>query len=286
MIVSNHERARYYMHVGRDHLDADEQTILEKHLDACPECRAYAVELGALQTRLMRAMRARWLGPHPRPALEHAIQARLARLTRLRRFLRSFESLAAAAGLIAAAAVLGWLLVVTGPFHAEPSATASLPGAVADPSTPAAPPGPALEAPTTVQHVIGMVFTAHDKLIGFDLDRERASPGETFTVTLHWEQSPGAFASKLNIGVYLLDADGNSVAHSNSVAFPYAASQPGSRRGAAIDRIAVPFALALPDALPVGTYRLIAKSYHTDVGLYPGSYEGEISVLLARLWIE
>jgi len=286
MIVSKHERARYYMHVGREPLDAEELAMLEKHLDACAECRAYAVELDSMQTHLARAMRAHWLGQHPQPAMTRTIQARLAGNDRLRHFMSSVGSLAAAVGAVGIVVILSWLLMTTGSFNAEPAATASLPDVVAVPSTPAASLDLVLEGETVVQHAMEVVFTEHDKLIGFDLDREQVSPGETLSVTLHWEQFQGEFWSKLNIVVHLLDADGSSVAYSNSVAFSHAPSLPGSRRDTAIDRIAVPFALTLPDALPAGSYRLVVKSYLTDVGLYPSNAEGVVSVLLTRLWIE
>lgn len=281
MIVSRHERARYYMHVG-EHLDVEERATLEKHLDACAECRAYAVELGALQTHLARAMRLRWQGHHPNPGTTRTIQARPAGNHGLRHFMSSVGSLAAAIGVVA---FLGWLLMTTGSFDAEPPPTASS-RVVAEPSAPAASPDPVFAAPAAGQHALAVAFTAYDTLIGFDFDREQVEPGASLTVTLHWEQSPPALGSKLNVVVHLLDAGGSSVAHSNSVAFAHAASPPGSSRDAAADRVAVPFALALPDALPAGSYRLVVKSYHTDVSLYPGSAEGEVSVLLARLWIE
>jgi predicted anti-sigma-YlaC factor YlaD len=282
MIVSNHERARYYMHVGREHLDADERAILEKHLDACPECRAYAVELGALQTHLTRAMRAGWLGQHPRSAMTRVIQARLARNDRLRHFMSSVGALVAAAGALGVVAILGWLLMTTGSFDAGPSASASPPRAVAGPSTPAASPDPVLEEPSAsgaAHRPLRAVFADYATLTGVDVSRVRVSPGDALTATLYWRISPVPAWAPFNVVVHVLDDGGHSVAHSDSIASRAPRTQ-------FVQQIADRHVLALADMLPAGSYRLVASTYLTDVGLFPSSTEGTVSVLLAIIQVE
>jgi len=79
MTALQHERVRYWLHVGLDHIGAQERAALDRHLIECVECRGYAEKLAALQTDLTRAARARWQAHEPAPDMEQAIESRLGR---------------------------------------------------------------------------------------------------------------------------------------------------------------------------------------------------------------
>ena len=57
----NHQQSRNYLHKASDGLlGSVEHIMLDAHLDACPDCRAYSNELNALQNDLHRILHARW----------------------------------------------------------------------------------------------------------------------------------------------------------------------------------------------------------------------------------
>ena len=286
MIVSSHERARYYLHVGRDHLNAGEQATLGKHLDACAECRAYAIELESMQTDLARAMRRRWQGQHPRPVMTQAVWTRGIGIRTLRRVVRGFGSLATAAGAVGVVAALAWLLMTTGSFNAAPPPTVSQPHTATmgqEKGSPAAAGQSAADAvadgATALSHRVDVPFSESIRLVGYDVSRVRVLPGDTIKVHLYWRASVAPPLSRFNVIVRLLDGCGRSVAHSESIA----SRAPKSRSA---QEVVDEHILALADTLLPGSYRLVASTYITDVGLFPSSTEGSVAVLLASIHVE
>ena len=67
----SHWQAQQYLQQSADgRLAASANAELQSHLQACPECRAYAAELEALEAALVRALHARWdqrRAPRARP---------------------------------------------------------------------------------------------------------------------------------------------------------------------------------------------------------------------------
>ena len=60
-MILTHEQARQYLQVAADgSLEARQQAELDRHLADCAECQAYAQEIASLDTRLSRALQARW----------------------------------------------------------------------------------------------------------------------------------------------------------------------------------------------------------------------------------
>ena len=75
MQTEAHQNARRQLQARADGpLGPDEQVALERHLAGCPECRAYAARLEALESRLSASLQARWplkdLNEHSRPHMQ------------------------------------------------------------------------------------------------------------------------------------------------------------------------------------------------------------------------
>ena len=75
MQTEAHQNARRQLQARADGpLGPDEQVALERHLAGCPECRAYAARLEALESRLSDSLQARWplkdLNEHSRPHMQ------------------------------------------------------------------------------------------------------------------------------------------------------------------------------------------------------------------------
>ena len=95
------------------------------------------------------------------------------------------------------------------------------------------------------------------RLLGYDLSAKRWQPGETVSVTVYW-QAEAILNTRYVVFVHVLDGQGQIVVQQD--AMPVANTRPttGWLPGeVVVDR----YALALPPALPSGTYGL-------EVGLY------------------
>jgi len=139
--------------------------------------------------------------------------------------------------------------------------------------------GPAPSGGGAVRREVDLAFAKSFRLVGYEVNRVRVSPGDTITATLYWQATQLLPASKFNVVVHVLDDGGHSVAHSDSIASRVPRSQ-------SVQRIVDRHVLALADTLPAGSYRLVANTYLTDVGLYPASTDGTVAVLLAIIQVE
>ncbi len=122
----SHEQACYYLHLGQDQLAATEQVELDSHLANCPDCRRYAGEVAALQTRLAEAMRLYYKTYQPSPDINRQVQARLRRKIRSRQLWRLTNSVMAAAVLLILVVALGWLAWRIRPLPNTPVANITL----------------------------------------------------------------------------------------------------------------------------------------------------------------
>lgn len=270
MSTLNHEQARYYLHSGQEQLDAGEQAALDRHLAECAACRAYAANLGDLQARLTRLMRARWGNYSPSPEIKDRVQARLRRTSRQRNILRFAGSLATPA-LIILAVALGWLITRSGPVPSAPSvpmATATPPGT----PLPGADSGgwPALSGLAT--------FGDRFRLLGYELTSDYFPPGRSIHVTLIWQTRELATSQVVFLNV--LDAGDDLVAQVDA---PLVSESCDTPNRSSPGMVFACYAIPLPVDLAAGRYRLAAGVYDPAGGARLLTGDGRDSVTLTAI---
>ncbi len=95
------------------------------------------------------------------------------------------------------------------------------------------------------------------RLLGFDLDRTQARPGETLTLTLYW-QALGEMAESFKVFNHLVGSDGQLRGQQDG--YPAGGTQPTSGwvpNEVIVDR----YTLRVADDAPAGTYRLLTGMY-------------------------
>jgi hypothetical protein len=116
--------------------------------------------------------------------------------------------------------------------------------------------------PVTAQKVMAYDFGQQIRLLGIDLDRERLQPGETMTITLHW-QARRELDTDYTVFVHLLDPAGQLVTQADSQ--PQQGSYPTSLWD--VDEVVLdPHVLVIPSNAVAGEYRVVAGLYLLGTG--------------------
>lgn len=270
MSTLNHEQARYYLHSGQEQLDAGERAALERHLAECTACRAYAANLGDLQARLTRLMRARWGGYSPGPEIKDRVQARLRRTGRQRNILRFAGSLATPA-LIVLVAALGWLIARSGPVPSAPSVPVATAPPAETPSSAADSGG--WPAPSGLA-----TFGDRFRLLGYELTSDYFPPGSSVHVTLIWQTRESATSQVVFLNV--LDAGDDLVAQLDA---PLAGETCDTPNRSSPGIVLACYAIPLPVDLAAGRYRLAAGVYDPAGGARLLTGDGRDSVTLTAI---
>lgn len=262
---SQHQQARYYLHLGRDQLVAAEQVALDSHLANCADCRRYADEVASLQSRLTETMRLRWKKYDPSPVINGQVQARLRRKIWQRQVWRITNSVTTATAALLLLAALGWLAWRIRPLPDTPVARITIAA-----SAPAAGGRSGLPGLAT--------FGDQVKLLSYSLPAASFAPGDTVNVSLYGQTQSADFA----FFVHLLDADNTVVAQSDAPESAAACPQV-SRHSAGLVMTCV--SLALPDSLPAGSYQLRVGAYDQASGQRLTTPDGQESFLLTSLQV-
>jgi hypothetical protein len=111
--------------------------------------------------------------------------------------------------------------------------------------------------PPGVQHPVQADLEKQVRLVGYDLDATRLTPGAALAVTLHW-QALREMTSDFKSFVHLLDSSGRLVAGSDAIPSNWTRPTTGWLAG---EYVADLHTLVLPDNLAPG-------EYHLETGLY------------------
>jgi hypothetical protein len=272
MSRQKHEQARYYLHIGHDQLDRDEQSALETHLAECAACRAYAADLATLQGQLARVMHARWSRYSPSPDLRDGVETRLQRRTWQRQVLSLAHAVPTVA-LIVLVTVLGGVLVRqtqrAPAIPASPPATAvlqSLPPAADDEGWPVLP---------------GLaVFEDEIRLLGFALPASSLSPGGPAEIDLYWQtQSDNP---TFMVYVHLLDADGRPAEQADA---PLAANTCSAIGKYSVGVTATCLSIPLPEQLAPGPYQLVVGVFDEANGQRLTTETGQTELVLTSIQV-
>ena len=132
-----------------------------------------------------------------------------------------------------------------------------------------------------------VAFEQHISLLGYDLPRQRLTPGELFAVTLHWVADVPV-AEDYTVFVHVVDAAGELVAQDDSWPAadraPTSTWQPGQP-------VADRHYIFLPPTLASGPYQVQVGLYHAETGwripLRPDeALFGADALDLTQIWLE
>jgi hypothetical protein len=123
------------------------------------------------------------------------------------------------------------------------------------------------ELSSDIAHPLRLTLGNVVHLRGFDLDRTRAAPGDTLSLTLYW-QADGPTDLDYTVFVHLVGPDGRS--HGQVDRFPAAGAAPTTSWAPGqviVDEIDLPVALDAPTG-----------SYHIAVGMYDAASGGRLPI--------
>ncbi|MBI5670591.1 MAG: glycosyltransferase family 39 protein [Chloroflexi bacterium] len=134
-----------------------------------------------------------------------------------------------------------------------------------------------------MQHEIEAAFSGGIILVGYDLDRTRAKPGESLTVRLYWqaEQRPAA-----DYHLYLhLSSPDNHDALAQADGTPALPGRPTFTWDDPHETLVSPaYTITIPPDIPSGEYRLLAGLYDFSTGQRLTTNEGDY-VTLSRITV-
>jgi hypothetical protein len=119
---------------------------------------------------------------------------------------------------------------------------------------------PAEEAQTPPDHVLEVALNDGIALLGYDLSFRSVAPGETITLTLHW-QAQATPSADYQVFVHLLGAGPEPVAQGDGP--PLMGDYP-TRVWALGEVIVDPHAIVLPADVPPGQYHLLVGMYDLE----------------------
>lgn len=283
MTTLSHQAARQAAQQAADNrLDAAAQAALDEHLGACPECRAYAAELSAVEQGLRRALIERWEAPAARGPAPDLMQ----RITRAGgpQPMRTnrLDWIGRAAGVLAVLALV-LALIFTLQLQPEPFAPAAggtdaqgLPGTPDESPTPLPPPTRHFE-PLPTTYSVQADFPGLGTLTGYAVTPIGAATLNIYTV---WH-APAVPALDYTLSVQLEDGAGQLVAQSDSSP----ASHRPTAQWQAGEYAEVPLWLALPADLPPGDYTLYALAVDPQTGQRVSPASGDLAGDRVRLGV-
>ena len=125
------------------------------------------------------------------------------------------------------------------------------------------------------------------RLIGYDLEKESASPGDALPLHLYWQAS-AATEADYQVFNHLLDGAGNLVAQADGPPLPDPLLRRGTKDWDDPEEIIYSreYLLVLPEDLAPGEYSLVTGFYRRDNGQRLLSPAGEDALWVARVVVE
>jgi hypothetical protein len=232
---------------------------IDRHLAACPPCRARLADQEAFQQHIHHSLVADLKTFRPSPQMGFAaIAPRLKRSSRLA--LVWNQSLRLVSGAVVLTMLVALAVVLIALFEG-----ANRPFESAGPGAPLRPTSASQVremTPSPAEHPVEARFGEEARLVGYDLSTTQPKPGTVLTVTLYW-QAQRKMTKDYAVSIDLLDA------YSVSVASHYAGLADGARPTSSWvpgEYIADSQPLALPGnlALSPSGYRLAVRLYDPD----------------------
>ncbi len=132
-----------------------------------------------------------------------------------------------------------------------------------------------------IQHLAdGALGPIH--LMGYDLDRDSAAPGATFSLTLYWRADAATDADEV-VYNHLVDASGKLIAQIDGDPLPDLRRPTSTWNDPTETLISRPFTLTIPVGTPPGQYRLITGFYRRDNGARLTSPDGHDSLTVTMI---